>query len=250
MIRVKRSTVIIFLALVLIAVIDLIAVRSYYEGVRPPPGCTIESLAISGGFGRIREVQKDGSLFYLVDGKYPPDYVVPSGPPVYAFDSKGSMVDWTQDCGDDSSWMRKWDALPSRKVSLEQVLESIRGQAMRGDDKATPSSEAEEPRKQVCVFKGRVARIAVLTEYTGKIIPVGIDPLFVAVIDKLQIVSGSVPGAEGQSSVAFAIHSPTLMFRDAGGAAVGNWYEFTLSSQDTRGKPWYHLEAAPAESDK
>jgi len=130
----KRTVWLVVIALVAVAfgaVVYGMALRGYYRAVAPPPGIGIQELSGQVGLVRIREAEREGSVFYLAEGKLPPGYVLASGPPVYVFDSSGRLVEWIEDSGDQPGRMRPWEALPSRGVSLEHVLRQVERQRGR-----------------------------------------------------------------------------------------------------------------------
>ena len=126
--RARWPVAIVVSALALGTTVYVMVVRGYYQDVAPSPGTTIEALSKHIGFRSIREVEKAGSVFYMAEGNLPPGYVLASGPPVYVFDSKGRLVEWIKDGGDQPSSMRKWGTLPSQEVSLEHVLLNVKEQ--------------------------------------------------------------------------------------------------------------------------
>ena len=66
-----------------------------------------------------------GQTFVVMHG--PLAGLVPSGPPVYVFDSTGRLVDWTTDSGDDPRFQGKWfgpDRNP-REVSAEDARQQV-----------------------------------------------------------------------------------------------------------------------------
>jgi len=102
-----------------------VLVRSYYDRVSPVPRCTIEDLSVRVGLGRWQKCQRNGSVFYLAEGQVPPGYVLASGPPVYVFDSKGILVEWFEDSGDEPSDLAGWRVPSCQDVTLKQVLDEV-----------------------------------------------------------------------------------------------------------------------------
>ena len=74
--------------------------------------------------------EKDGSSYVEVIGR-PPRYFavpVPSGPPVYIFDSSGHVRYWTVDVGDTAEYRDDWlNRTNSREVSIHEALEFVKG---------------------------------------------------------------------------------------------------------------------------
>ena len=103
--------------------------------------------------------------------------------------------------------------------------------------------------KPAYVLKGQVTQIVMLSEYTGVVIPVGVDPRFVVVIEKVQVISGSVPG-EIADRMAFAIHSPVRLFMDDQEQVIGRWYDFTAYVDDRLEKSPCLLEASSLTDDQ
>lgn len=74
----------------------------------------------------VRKTVKDGDTFFIAYN--PPKkmnemgHAVPSGPPAYVFDSKGQLVDWSLDTGEDPEFFRKWS-----KGWSESSLEELKG---------------------------------------------------------------------------------------------------------------------------
>jgi len=49
----------------------------------------------------------NGSSYTIWSGPTKEIYL-PSGPPVYVFDSAGKLLDWSRDSGDDPTFLQKW----------------------------------------------------------------------------------------------------------------------------------------------
>jgi len=49
-----------------------------------------------------------------------------SGPPGYAFDQTGALVDWTADQGDDLGFREKWPTDPVHPIALEDAMKRFR----------------------------------------------------------------------------------------------------------------------------
>ena len=126
--RVKWAQMTMVLVLCFGTGLYVMAVRSYYQDMAPPSGIRLEELSKHAVIARIRELEKQGSVFYMVEGQSPPSYVLASGPPVYVFDSKGHLVEWISDSGDQPSRMDKWRILPSREIPLDRAVRDINGE--------------------------------------------------------------------------------------------------------------------------
>ena len=124
--RARWPVIVGVLALAFGAALYVMVVRGYYQGIAPAPGADIQALAQHGGFRKIRQVEKAGSVFYLAEGKLPPSCVLASGPPIYVSDARGLLVEWIEDSGDQRARMSKWETSPSEELSLEQVLQSLK----------------------------------------------------------------------------------------------------------------------------
>jgi len=51
---------------------------------------------------------------------------LPSGPPGYAFDHTGALVDWSADQGDDLGFRERWPTEPEHQLSLDEALKRFR----------------------------------------------------------------------------------------------------------------------------
>jgi hypothetical protein len=71
-------------------------------------GATIEKLELSFGVKlKTREIAVQGVGYTLAEGPLV-TWAVPSGPPMYVFDSQGHLLDYTLDVGDDPRFRDKW----------------------------------------------------------------------------------------------------------------------------------------------
>ena len=70
-------------------------------------------------------VQVRGDSYLLVTGPLSRGLALPSGPPVYVFDSSGRLVTWTLDSGDDPDFASTWwlPSSPRRSITSEQARE-------------------------------------------------------------------------------------------------------------------------------
>ena len=71
--------------------------------------------------------EKDGSSYFEVIGRPRPSFPsMPSGPPVYIFDSTGHISYWTGDVGDSPPYWENWqNRSTSQEVSLRYALEAV-----------------------------------------------------------------------------------------------------------------------------
>lgn len=71
--------------------------------------------------------EKNDSSYVEVIGVRPSFPSVPSGPPVYIFDSKGHISYWTVDVGDTAEYWDNWqNRANSREVSMQEALKFVR----------------------------------------------------------------------------------------------------------------------------
>jgi|WetSurMetagenome_2_1015567.scaffolds.fasta_scaffold609182_1 hypothetical protein len=103
----------------------VISVREYYQGITPLANSNIQNIIEQMGFQQIREIENNGEVFYVVEGPIPPSYVLASGPALYFFDSRGRLVEWIRDSGDQPDAVAIWNLSSSRKVPVEYVLRVI-----------------------------------------------------------------------------------------------------------------------------
>lgn len=125
-----RSVVMVVVVLVLgvtvYCIVNGVRIGRYYPRIAPTEREDINALSRRVYLARILECTHNGLTYYLAEGEVPPDYVLASGPPVYVFDSRGKLVEWIRDSGDEPSSMSKWNASPSKEISLESALRSIK----------------------------------------------------------------------------------------------------------------------------
>ncbi len=71
--------------------------------------------------------RQSGGITYLeVVGTFPPFPLVVSGPPIYIFDTTGSLVDWTREFGEDRPFERRWPlGATRRRLTPSEALELI-----------------------------------------------------------------------------------------------------------------------------
>lgn len=67
----------------------------------------------------------DSVDYYVAFGPIKALLALPSGPPAYVFDSKGKMIDWSSDIGDDShfsdKWKQRWQKDNIKDISLSDM---------------------------------------------------------------------------------------------------------------------------------
>jgi hypothetical protein len=66
----------------------------------------------------IRKITKNGEDFYASFGPVRAPLALPSGPPVYVFDTHGNLVDWILDTGDDSRFSNVWATHQGAEISI------------------------------------------------------------------------------------------------------------------------------------
>ena len=96
---------------------------------RAKPPATVQNLeqylGWQTGHRRAELQESGGQTFVVMHG--PLASLVPSGPPVYVFDSTGRLVDWTTDSGDDPRFHEKWFGRNrnAREVSAEDARQRV-----------------------------------------------------------------------------------------------------------------------------
>ena len=86
----------------------------------------------------VSPIEWDGKQLKLIDQRLLPEkkiyievrapiisWTFPSGPPCYMFDSKGNLVDWTMDIGDDGRYQRKWGQVNRDGTTIEKIRKEI-----------------------------------------------------------------------------------------------------------------------------
>jgi len=100
-------------------------------------------------------------------------------------------------------------------------------------------------------LRATVQDVVRLIDFSGKITPVDVDPRFALTV-RVEVADPAVRSFAPGTVVAFAIHSPALLFGDA--ALKGNTYDFSLQREIKHGKTRFfglkieHPQAAPAKS--
>jgi hypothetical protein len=96
--------------LVIVALLGgwLLGVYSWYRSVQPAGATLAEHLAQRPAPEQRRIIIADRKEFLALFGPIQAFPRLPSGWPVYIFDSAGQLVDWTPDEGDDEAFKRRW----------------------------------------------------------------------------------------------------------------------------------------------
>lgn len=82
-------------------------------------------------------------------------------------------------------------------------------------------------------LRATVQDVVLLSDFSGKIIPVDFDPRFALTV-RIESVVPAVTGFTPSAVKAFAIHSPSLLFGEE--ATKGKTYDFSLQREIKRGK--------------
>ena len=70
--------------------------------------------------------QSGGTTYLEVVGTLPPAPLGVSGPPIYIFDSRGKLIDWTREYGEDSTFERRWPLGATRhRLSEDEALRFV-----------------------------------------------------------------------------------------------------------------------------
>lgn len=85
-------------------------------------------------------------------------------------------------------------------------------------------------------LRATVQDVVLLSHFSGKITPVDFDPRFALTV-RVESVVPAVKNFPTGAVVAFAIHSPALLFD--GEAKKGKTYDFSLQRENERGKTKY-----------
>lgn len=101
----------------------------YAGKVRPPPSATNFQSFLQHGLEprRFQRFDHGGIPYLRVFARMPSLLLaLPSGPPVYVFNSKGDLIDWCGDSGDNGAFIRKWHGFAgATNVSIEQAREML-----------------------------------------------------------------------------------------------------------------------------
>lgn len=93
------------------------------NAVRPPTGATnlAKFIQFKPDPKEVKRFDYRGQVHIAVIGKPKPSLLsLPSGSPVYIFDSSGALVDWSRDIGDAPHFVGKWGSFSnSTVISIE-----------------------------------------------------------------------------------------------------------------------------------
>jgi hypothetical protein len=96
--------------------------RAWYHSVQPAGPTLADHLARRPAAEQGRVFVADGQKYLALLGPIQVLPRLPSGWPVYVFDSAGRLVDWTPDDGDDEEFTRRWaGAFAGRAVTPDEV---------------------------------------------------------------------------------------------------------------------------------
>ena len=82
-------------------------------------------------------------------------------------------------------------------------------------------------------FRATVQNVVLLKEFSGKITPVDFDPRFALTV-RIESVDPAISNFTAGAVVAFAIHSPSLLFGED--ATKGKTYDFSVERKIEHGK--------------
>jgi len=94
------------------------------------------------------------------------------------------------------------------------------------------AGQAQSPEDEVRL-RATVQAVAPLTDFSGTVTPVDIDPLFALTV-RVESVVPKVPNFKADAVVTLGIHSPSRLF--AGEPAKGKTYDFVLHREGSDGK--------------
>lgn len=95
------------------------------------------------------------------------------------------------------------------------------------------SSVGDQSTKNGIHLRATVLDVVPLTDFSGEITSVGLDPRFALTV-RIESVDPTITGFSAGAVVAFAIHSPALLFRED--ASKGKTYDFSLQREIKHGK--------------
>jgi len=113
-------------ALLLALLVYFVASAVYHAGTKSPDGMSNASEYFQ-RFGEpsfIRMVEREGQTYYEFNGHVDPPWwclALPSGPPAYIFDERGTFVEWCYDPGDTPSYRRRWPFKSTDHVNVAEV---------------------------------------------------------------------------------------------------------------------------------
>ncbi len=71
-------------------------------------------------------MKKDGTNYFAAFGPIRAPLALPSGPPVYVFDTNGMMIDWTLDNGESPRFQKEWASFTEKRISIEALDEIMK----------------------------------------------------------------------------------------------------------------------------
>ena len=71
--------------------------------------------------GRVTRIDRKGQTGLIAHGPLDPWLAVPSCPAAYVFDSRGTLVDWSRDSGDDPGFNRRWPSPEQQDATLDEL---------------------------------------------------------------------------------------------------------------------------------
>jgi hypothetical protein len=108
--------------------IQVLASVSYYRTIAPQDGTSMLELSRSGHLASVKKANDQRGVFYLATGRAQPSYVLPSGPPVYVFNSSGTLIEWMRDSGRQQETTAAWLSMPSQEMTMAKAIEEVYGE--------------------------------------------------------------------------------------------------------------------------
>ncbi len=103
-----------------------------------------------------------------------------------------------------------------------------------------PAPAAPQEKKMTMHFGVTVRKVEMLSQFSGQVIPVHFDPKWAVTVLIDSVEEPDAPLAAG-TSVVFAIHSPSKLFKMDGEDAVGKSFDFTVDVTEKDGNLSYGL---------
>jgi hypothetical protein len=127
--RPKRNVALVAVAVVVAFAVWVLLMLHWHEAVGPGGNTLRAVLAKMPDPDDRRVLTRDGEEYLALFGPIQVYARFPSGSPVYVFDRRGTLVDWTADEGDDEGFKRRWPALyDGRAVGQDEVAKWAGGQ--------------------------------------------------------------------------------------------------------------------------
>lgn len=125
----KKIAIVAALLVCLLLAVWVYSERKGASAVRPPVGGTnlIAFLEARPQPSQIRRFVHEGQMHIEVVGKPVASLLsLPSGPPVYIFDERGALVDWSRDLGDSPSFVHKWGGFSNATaITIEEAKQLV-----------------------------------------------------------------------------------------------------------------------------